>query len=218
MFHYFYLFIYFCAQINAIYRPKLSQIRALNYGLKNGWSKPFLIFIRVTQHFTIFSQLLLIISLFTGLNEIVCSAQILETLVLILYHTMIQRPTLLAYHEEFEYNILDIVTSYKIPNPRQRFKLFILWTMLQIQHTMGPLHLFLFKRHKHIETYISPATYLLAFYGLWSFFCWYVQGHPVYPFQKTLRRAGFLYEILFYGSVLLLCQLLNYILIYYDNL
>jgi len=216
MFHYFYLFTYLVALINTIIRPKLSQIKALKYGTDRGFPVSLIIFVRITQHFTLYSQLLLIIALFTGHNEIAASAQILETVVLLLYHIMIQRPTLLAYYEDFDKNVLDIVTSYTSP---QEKKYFILWLGLHIQHTIAPLHLFIFKRHIHLKNdqYIATSTYLLILYGIWSFFCWFIQGHPVYPFQKTLRRSGPFYEILFYGSVIILCQIINYILVYYDN-
>ena len=216
MFTYFYLFIYLAAIINTALRPKKSQIKALNYGLEKSYPKYLMIFVRVTQHFTLFSQLMLIIALYSGHNEIAASAQILETVVLILYHIMIQKPTLLAYYEDFDDNSLDIVTSYRRPKEK---KYFILWLGLHLQHTIGPLHLFFFKRHFHLKNdkWISTSTYLLIVYGIWSFICWFLQGHPAYPFQKTLRRAGFLFEILFYGSVLILCQTINYILIYYDN-
>ncbi len=181
--------------LNSIINPPLFQREASMAAKQNGWPVPIIILTRSFQHFTVYSLLWTLASLYTLEPNIMFIGLSLSWLVFIAYHGInFIDPMHLAYHPE---ELVKLVVGCKPPLSVH----IIPWTGLHFQHTIFPFYLF-YKSIEH-NTFgrLSPYIHIychaaLLFYVVWHLFCWNVQGIPAYPFLIRLREMK--YEVLFY--------------------
>lgn len=194
--------------LNAIVNKKTIHEKTEEYALQNKWSIPLIVFVRIMQYYTVWCQLLLLVSLYYDKKELVVIVHVLMTNLFLLYHSIrIFFGILnLTYIENFpNVSFLKNVTSWKIPKNRAEL---IVWSIQNIQHLLGPLYYWIeghfYGSIEHDNMLLFEINVIYFVYGLFNFFCWYVNGIPTYPIQKKVYDKGLLYAILFYTG----CQCL----------
>jgi hypothetical protein len=188
MFAWIYLASYLVAVGSAAFFPKPHQRDCEASAKARGWSTPMIMLTRSTGFFTLYGQLWLVIAEFTGNRSAFCVALVIETTVMVLYHTLVAiDPSLLAHDDN-----KDLVRKVTRVLPPMDIHAAI-WLGLHLQHTVCPLHLWL-KDHPPTIYYadqdvnLSLAAFLV--YVVWNTFCWVVQGKPTYPIQKQVWDRG----------------------------
>lgn len=171
-------------------RPKPYQIKCSEDAIRRGWSRPIVSLTRATQHFTLFSLLLVVCALASGHRETAVVATSLELLVFFLYHGIASYdPTLLGYDNP---DLIRECMGWRPPFSRY----IVVWLGLHIQHTLAPFILWGYAEHRpEDESLVFGA---LFFYIMWNHFCWSVQGRPAYPIQEKLWHRG---RPVYWGSV-----------------
>ncbi len=199
-----------CLLINvfmSLYRPKKTSIKSTEYSLSQGYSMPVIIIVRVFQYYTTVSQILLIAALYSHKEELYTVTHIFQSTLFVIYYGIVwHNVELLAHVENFpNREFLQRVVSWK---PPLKFPDIFVWTMLNTQHLLAPLYIwveaYFYDTIEHDNSLIIEINALFIMYGFWNFFCWYVQGYPVYPIQKIMYDKGLEYAVLFYVSCLVI--------------
>lgn len=197
MIKYLYLVTLVIALVQGTFFPNPHQRKCETDALKRKWPRWVIQLTRSTSFLTLFSQFLLIVSLFLHTSrEIAVVAMVLETVVFFLYHVFTAIDSgLLSYHDpEFTKKATAWLPSMD--------KTSIAWAALHLQHTVCPLHLWVTGGIEHRSTDVWWSVGLVLGYVGWNHFCWRVQGNPTYPIQQKLVDAG-RYPVATVGFILL---------------
>lgn len=148
--------------------------------IQRGWH-PFIIhFTRVTQYFTLYGQLWVIIAMMTDIHQFKIVAQYMGLWVFGLYSAIVYYdPTLLAWDDP------DLVRQVTGMVPPMN-KYFVVWCGLFFQHRIIPLWYIVFEPVKPTFLEAMLAYVFASFFMTWSAFTWEVQGKPAYPIQEKL--------------------------------
>jgi hypothetical protein len=202
--------------LNALFNKRYINKITEEYALKNGHSKSKMYIVRIFQHYTIWSQLFLIMALYFNKRELEMIAHILQTNLFILY-TIIRfyDVSLLTYEENFpSIEFLQRATSWKFPLYeiyKKEYTIVFVWLIQNTQHLLAPLHYwvehYFYKSVEHDNSLLFEINVLFMCYAIWNFYYWYVCGIPVYPIQIKIYKKGPLVTILFYTSCLLLLNI-----------
>jgi hypothetical protein len=191
-----------------LFNPRKVHKEAQDESLARGFLYPTVVVTRLLQHYTVCSQILLVVSICRDIsilnsfdndpcnNDLKIITCIIQTNLFVLYHFFIYfGPEFLTHIENFpSIEYLKSVVSWKPPiNALDRA---IVWTILKIQHVLAPLHYWIYfsNTDPKIISYnghLRRDTNILFFiYGLWNFWCWYVQGVPPYPIQSIVYEKS----------------------------
>jgi hypothetical protein len=155
------------------------ELQALN----RGFSKAIIVTTRSFQHLTVYAKLILILYLLTEIQALGPVAHFLEIFVFVCYHSIVTYDPKLLTHD---ITVSKKVTGFWPPMDKHIFP----WIGLHIQHTLCPLHAMLMPGVVYDQTGILSLFVASVGYVCWNYYCWYVQGIPVYPFQMILRTHG----------------------------
>ncbi len=178
MFKYLYLASFLIAIGKTAISPEPHQLECEVHALKCGWPIWIIRLTNSTQFFTLYSQLWLVVALFTNHRETAVIAMVLETTVCILYYVLLyMNAQWLSYHPP---HIMQKVTAWFPPIDSHC----IVWVGLHIQHLICPLHLWLVGGIEHRPEDVCLSVAAVLVYVGWNTFCWNVQGRPAYPIQQ----------------------------------
>lgn len=189
-------------------KPRQIARVSETYALDKGWGINIILLTRITQYYTILSQLLLIVSLLCDKKELVVLAHIYQTCLFLLYYGIVYFDVgHITYVENFpNVEYIKRVVAFTPPIYSKDKTEMIAWATLNTQHLLAPLYFwvegYLFKSIKHDNSLIMEVNIIFILYGLWNFFCWHVQGVPAYPIQKKVYDKSIVSAIMFYASCL----------------
>jgi hypothetical protein len=200
----------FCLSITVfmgLFKPKKTNIKSEEYSIRNGHSKFIIILVRIFQYYTVFSHIFLISALCTNKQELFVVAHIYQSTLFVLYYGLIWVDVeYLAHIENFPNRkfLQSIVSWY----PPLKFPEIFMWIMLNTQHLFAPLYIWIesyfYSTIVHDGSLLIEINALFVLYGFWNFYCWYVQGFPVYPIQKFVYDKGLEYAVLFYITCIII--------------
>jgi hypothetical protein len=206
---------YLLVTVGTVMAPANQAERELRRKTAKTWGKPISNLVVTSQHLTVCSlgALVLYLSLVCWDSQsevagaLVAVLMPMQTVVGVLYWGLVLwDPWLLFPRETFppedkvaEAVIRRVTRVPKLDHPELAF----FWSLMQQQHTLAPLHLWLEHWAGVLPASAASSPGLLRYelglvaavgiaYIVWNFFCWRVRGAPAYPVQTSAGLAFYL--------------------------